>query len=130
MSLRVLYSLCLWTLYIQQLQAGEKCEKNTYKDKAGNERCLPCPKNSISNDNQQGCSCEENHFRFIGENYTSPCYGIPTSVNELQYKDKDHGSVTLLWKPPTLYESLSSKIVIYEVDCFECSSSRKSALVY
>ena len=52
-----------------------ECEKNTYKDKAGNERCLPCPKNSISNDNQQGCSCEENHFRFIGENYTSPCYG-------------------------------------------------------
>lgn len=33
----------------------------------------------------------------------------------------------MLWKPPTLYESLSSKIVIYEVDCFECSSSTMSA---
>ena len=41
----------------------------------GNRKCIPCPRNSNVSRGQTKCPCRSGFFRFLGENYTQPCYG-------------------------------------------------------
>ena len=52
-----------------------ECPTNTYKDTIGNVKCITCPKNSKSFDGESRCLCNDNFYRFQGNNYTQPCYG-------------------------------------------------------
>lgn len=43
--------------------ACRECQKGFYKDSVGNEKCKPCPGNSVSNTDRTGCVCNEGYYR-------------------------------------------------------------------
>ncbi|XP_022781130.1 ephrin type-B receptor 3-like [Stylophora pistillata] len=62
-------SLCLCD-YAYELTNGSsdsfvcrECQKGFYKDSVGNEKCRPCPANSVSNTDRTGCMCNEGYYQ-------------------------------------------------------------------
>ncbi|XP_022781089.1 ephrin type-A receptor 8-like isoform X1 [Stylophora pistillata] len=41
----------------------KECQKGFYKDSVGSEKCVPCPENSASNIDRNGCMCNEGYYR-------------------------------------------------------------------
>ncbi|CAB4003216.1 ephrin type-A receptor 5 isoform X2 [Paramuricea clavata] len=98
-----------------------ECAVNTYKDTLGNGKCTNCPRNSGRNlKGQSQCMCQDDFYRFQGENYTKPCYGVPSPVGDVKYIDKTETSITLLWTPPP------DQGVLYDIECNKCPSGSDS----
>ena len=51
-----------------------ECKEKTYKDMPGNEKCIPCPRNSDTSAGKIMCSCNPGFYRLRTENHTQPCY--------------------------------------------------------
>ncbi|XP_028394324.1 ephrin type-B receptor 1-B-like isoform X2 [Dendronephthya gigantea] len=100
-----------------------KCKSNTYKSSIGNEICIPCPKNSVSEKGQTQCRCNYGFYRLKGKNYEHPCYGIPSEVWNIIVLERTETTITLQWQQPEKqYQG-----AVYEIECNKCPSSNDSA---
>ncbi|XP_028394333.1 tyrosine-protein kinase receptor Tie-1-like isoform X2 [Dendronephthya gigantea] len=100
-----------------------ECKSNTYKSSIGNEKCTPCPKNSVSEKGQTQCQCNDGFYRFERANYGHPCYGIPSEVRYIKVLERTETTITLQWQQPQKqYQG-----AVYEIECNKCPLSTDSA---
>ncbi|KAI5097802.1 ephrin type-A receptor 7 isoform X5 [Silurus meridionalis] len=98
----------------------EACPPGTYKTSSQQQECLPCPANSVAEDDGSVlCVCEEGHFRTPLDAPSSPCTRPPSPPRDLLYTLKQ-STLILEWAAPA--DAGGRSDVTYSVACQRCVS--------
>lgn len=96
--------------------ACTKCPYNKYSTR-NNKSCRSCPLRSNVNPEKTKCECESGFYRMVHKN-EEPCYGPPSTVQQLRVASYTQKSVDLEWLTPKDNGGIQS--MAYGVECKTC----------
>ncbi|XP_028394326.1 ephrin type-B receptor 2-like [Dendronephthya gigantea] len=101
------------------------CKSGRYKKEVSNEKCMPCPENTL--DNRTTCICKSgyyNHPKDFDSKMPSRCYA-PIKLDEepiVKVINDRSNRVNITWVPP-VNNSGVIETVFYDIFCFVCNKT-------